>query len=120
MRCSEDMRPQRYGWAPGGYMCRCHGVGCKDKTKEDQLFIGDKRATMCSDCAYALPDPVPVDHIGRHVDVIIADNPGKWEQALLRPHLLGWFVGQTMKRLNGAADPDAVYRKVCDRFGAKP
>jgi hypothetical protein len=63
MRCSEDMRPQRYGWAPGGYLARCGGVGCKDKAPQDQLFIGDKRATMCADCAYALPDPVPVDRV---------------------------------------------------------
>jgi hypothetical protein len=53
------MRPQRHGWAPGGYLCKCHGAGCKDKSFEDAQFIGDKRATMCADCAYALPDPEP-------------------------------------------------------------
>lgn len=52
-----ENRPPRYGWAPGRYFCRCHGEGCKDKSFEDQQFIGDKRATMCADCAYALPDP---------------------------------------------------------------
>jgi hypothetical protein len=49
-----DMRPKRFGWAPGGYLSKCHGAGCKDK--EDKIFIGDKRATMCADCAYALPE----------------------------------------------------------------
>jgi hypothetical protein len=34
--------------------------------------IGDKRAIMCADCAYALPDPAPVDRGGRVVDIIIA------------------------------------------------
>lgn len=116
MRCSEDMRPQRYGWAPGNYMCRCGGVGCKDKSREDQLFIGDKRATMCADCAYALPDPVPVDRVQNALGVIIMDNPDKVEQAKQRPELIGWFVGQTMKKLNGQADPDEVFEKAMLAF----
>jgi hypothetical protein len=29
-----DKRPQRYGWAPGSYVCRCHD--CKDE------FIGEE------------------------------------------------------------------------------
>jgi hypothetical protein len=54
MRWKEDQRPKRYGWAPGSYLNHCHGIGCKDL--EDSTFIGDKRAIMCADCAYALPD----------------------------------------------------------------
>jgi hypothetical protein len=46
-----DERPQRFGWAPGGYVSRCH--------KCDEAFIGDKRAIHCADCAYAMPDPQP-------------------------------------------------------------
>ena len=61
-------------------------------------------------------EPVQVDYVGRHVDVIITDNPDKWEQAQLRPQLLGWFVGQAIKRLNGAVDPDVVYSRVCERL----
>jgi hypothetical protein len=53
----EGQRPQRYGWAPGSYLNHCHGSGCKDR--EDKTFIGDKRAIICADCAYAMPDPVP-------------------------------------------------------------
>lgn len=55
LRWKEDMRPQRYGWAPGSYLNHCHGAGCRDM--EDKTFIGDKRAVICADCAYALPDP---------------------------------------------------------------
>jgi hypothetical protein len=40
-------------------MGRCYGAGCKDKSHSDALFIGDKRATSCADCAYALPWPPP-------------------------------------------------------------
>ena len=43
----EDHRPPRGGWADGYYMCRC----CKC----DDVFIGDKRAVICADCAYAVP-----------------------------------------------------------------
>jgi hypothetical protein len=46
---TEDKRPQRYGWAPGSYICRCHD--CKEQ------FIGDKRAILCAPCAYMRPDP---------------------------------------------------------------
>lgn len=53
----QDERPQRYGWAPGEYLCQCNGEGCK--AKEDKTFIGDKRAIICADCAYAMPDPDP-------------------------------------------------------------
>lgn len=46
----EDSRPQRYGWAPGKYLNHCRN--CPDD------FIGDKRATICADCAYAKPDHI--------------------------------------------------------------
>jgi hypothetical protein len=45
-----DTRPKRLGWAPGGYLCTCGECG--------ERFEGDKRASMCADCAYSLPDPV--------------------------------------------------------------
>jgi Asp-tRNA(Asn)/Glu-tRNA(Gln) amidotransferase B subunit len=38
---------------------------------------------------------------------------------LIRPHLVGWFVGQVMKKLNGAADPQEVYKKVAVAFGVE-
>jgi len=42
----EDKRPRRGGWAPGSYQCFC----CEC----EKPFMGDKRAVMCADCAYAL------------------------------------------------------------------
>ena len=42
-----DARPKRLGWAPGGYF---NMKGCDTCGKP---FIGDKRAGMCSDCAYS-------------------------------------------------------------------
>lgn len=39
-----DTRPAAGGWAPGHYMCQCRS--CQD------MFMGDKRATCCADCAY--------------------------------------------------------------------
>ncbi|ARQ95315.1 hypothetical protein [Bradyrhizobium phage BDU-MI-1] len=114
---SEDMRPQRYGWAPGGYLCNCHGEGCAKKSKQDRLFIGDKRATLCADCAYELPwPPKPVDRVAEAIAILFLDNQDKWKQALARPQLQGWFVGQVMKKLNGRADPDEVFLKVAKAF----
>jgi hypothetical protein len=55
LRWKTDERPARHGWAPGEYMNNCRGPGCK--VLEDKTFIGAKRAMMCADCAYALPDP---------------------------------------------------------------
>lgn len=46
---SSDKRPQRGGWAPGNYRCTCSG--CKI------VFVGDKRAVQCADCAYS-PNPI--------------------------------------------------------------
>lgn len=48
-----DNRPQLLGWAPGEYLCNC--LQCDDQ------FIGDKRAAMCADCAYLMPEPKETD-----------------------------------------------------------
>ncbi len=48
-----DERPKRLGWAPGRYISRCLSANCKIA---DNTFIGDKRATMCADCAYGVSD----------------------------------------------------------------
>ena len=42
----KDDRPQKGAWAPGSYYNRCRRCG--------DLFIGDKLARMCADCAYYL------------------------------------------------------------------
>lgn len=39
-----DLRPPKGSWAPGDYFCRCSKCG--------SLFLGDKRALACADCAY--------------------------------------------------------------------
>lgn len=75
-RWKEDSRPQRHGWAPGEYVHgRCVGQLCRGL--QDSSFVGDKRAIICADCAYAMPDPVPVDRIGNVVESTIAANPDK-------------------------------------------
>ncbi|GAA0005369.1 hypothetical protein [Bradyrhizobium elkanii] len=57
VRWKTDSRPQRHGWAPGEYIhARCVGQLCQEL--DDSSFIGAKRAIMCADCAYALPEQV--------------------------------------------------------------
>jgi hypothetical protein len=89
---SSNPRPQRFGWAPGGYLNNFRGAGCKDL--EDRTFFGAKRCWMCADCAYALPDPPPpVDRIQACINQIFVEYADKVEQARHRPELYGWFVG---------------------------
>ena len=42
------------------------------------------------------------------IDVVYNSNPDKVVQAKTNPKLLGWFVGQVMKRTGGKANPQAV------------
>jgi aspartyl-tRNA(Asn)/glutamyl-tRNA(Gln) amidotransferase subunit B len=42
------------------------------------------------------------------IDVLFLENPEKVEQAKAKPQLLGWFVGQVMKRTGGKANPQLV------------
>lgn len=47
---SQDIRPHKGFWAPGGYIGKCVKCGAD--------FIGDKRALECSACAYGDNDSI--------------------------------------------------------------
>jgi aspartyl-tRNA(Asn)/glutamyl-tRNA(Gln) amidotransferase subunit B len=51
------------------------------------------------------------------IDVICLQNPDKVEQAKARPQLLGWFVGQVMKRMGGKANPQLVNDLLKSKLG---
>ena len=51
------------------------------------------------------------------VDGVIAANPDKVAQALAKPTLAGWFVGQVMKATGGKANPAAVNEIVKRKLG---
>jgi aspartyl-tRNA(Asn)/glutamyl-tRNA(Gln) amidotransferase subunit B len=51
------------------------------------------------------------------VESIIAKNPDKVAQALAKPSLLGWFVGQVMKETGGKANPQAVNELLKSKLG---
>lgn len=60
LRWKTDDRPQRHGWAPGEYVHgRCVGLLCREL--EDSSFICAKRAIICADSAYAMPDLAPTN-----------------------------------------------------------
>lgn len=46
------------------------------------------------------------------LEMLVSDQHVKSCPALEKPVLLGWFVGQITKTLNGNADPDEMLRKV--------
>jgi aspartyl-tRNA(Asn)/glutamyl-tRNA(Gln) amidotransferase subunit B len=51
------------------------------------------------------------------VDAVIAANPDKAAQALDKPTMAGWFVGQVMKATGGKANPQVVSDLVKSRLG---
>ena len=59
--------------------------------------------------------------IGAAVDEVIEANPAKVAELLKKPKLLGWFVGEVMKKTQGKANPQAVNdllrAKLGDRIG---
>ena len=55
--------------------------------------------------------------IEKAVDEIIAANPDKVAQAIAKPTLAGWFVGQVMKATGGKANPQAVNDLVKAKLG---
>lgn len=60
-----------------------------------------------------------IDSIATVVNSIILENPDKATQARQETGfvLLGWFVGQAMKRLQGHADPGLVLDCVKQQLG---
>jgi len=48
---------------------------------------------------------------------VIADNPDKAAQAVAKPSMAGWFVGQVMKATGGKANPQAVDALVKEKLG---
>jgi aspartyl-tRNA(Asn)/glutamyl-tRNA(Gln) amidotransferase subunit B len=53
------------------------------------------------------------------VDEVIAANPDKVQQAIEKPQLAGWFVGQVMKATGGKANPQAVNALVKQKLGVE-
>lgn len=55
--------------------------------------------------------------IEKAVDEVIAANPDKVAQAIAKPTLAGWFVGQVMRSTGGKANPQAVNDLVKAKLG---
>jgi aspartyl-tRNA(Asn)/glutamyl-tRNA(Gln) amidotransferase subunit B len=51
------------------------------------------------------------------VNEVVAANPDKAAQAVAKPSLAGWFVGQVMKATGGKANPQAVNALVRAKLG---
>jgi aspartyl-tRNA(Asn)/glutamyl-tRNA(Gln) amidotransferase subunit B len=55
--------------------------------------------------------------IAAAIDEVIAANPDKVEQAKAKPTMIGWFVGQVMKKTQGKANPQAVNDLLKEKLG---
>jgi aspartyl-tRNA(Asn)/glutamyl-tRNA(Gln) amidotransferase subunit B len=51
------------------------------------------------------------------VEALVLANPDRAEQAKLKVALIGWFVGQGMRRSRGAADPKLLADAFVERLG---
>jgi aspartyl-tRNA(Asn)/glutamyl-tRNA(Gln) amidotransferase subunit B len=91
------------------------------KIAKDVLLIlieeqkaGDPRAIVE---ARGMKQVTDLGAIEAAVDAIIAANPDKVAQALAKPSMLGWFVGQVMKQTGGKANPQAVNALLKSKLG---
>lgn len=50
------------------------------------------------------------------LDDLFERHPAKVEQARTRPGLVGWFVGQTMRRMNGEGCAECIGIEVMRRL----
>lgn len=77
-----DVRPPRGWWAPGKYLGKCRACS--------STFIGDKRAGVCADCAYAAPDAPPAVSSAIPLVELRWSKSGRlqqqWEIAVVRGH----------------------------------
>ncbi len=55
--------------------------------------------------------------IEKAVDAVIAANPDKVAQAIAKPKMAGWFVGQVMQATKGKANPQAVSDLIKQKLG---
>lgn len=73
-----------------------------------------------TDWAAAQHELEAVDPVDDAVTKVILDHPSFVEQVKAKPTLLGWFVGQVMKNVNGALPIEQVHAALRKRiFGDK-
>ncbi len=83
------------------------------------LLTGEERGAMPRDIVdrRGLKQVTDTKPIQDAIDAIVAENPDKVAQAIAKPTMLGWFVGQVMKRTGGKANPQTVNALLKQRLG---
>ncbi len=66
---------------------------------------------------HGLKQLTDVGAIEKIIDEIVAANPDKVTQAMVKPAAIGWFVGQAMKASGGKANPKAVNELLRRKLG---
>ncbi|MCJ8322362.1 MAG: Asp-tRNA(Asn)/Glu-tRNA(Gln) amidotransferase subunit GatB [Rhizobiales bacterium] len=82
---------------------------------EIMLKTGEGAAKIVED--QGLKQVTDTGAIEKAVDQVIAANPDKVEQAIAKPKMAGWFVGQVMQATGGKANPQAVSDLVKSKLG---
>ena len=83
------------------------------------LMVGGERDASPRDIVerHGMRQVTDAGAIEAAVDAIIAANPDKVAQAIAKPTMLGWFVGQTMKATGGKANPQTVNAVLRGKLG---
>ncbi|NRA88736.1 MAG: Asp-tRNA(Asn)/Glu-tRNA(Gln) amidotransferase subunit GatB, partial [Rhizobiales bacterium] len=82
---------------------------------ELMLKTGDAPAKIVED--NGMKQVTDTGAIEKAVDQVIAANPDKVAQAIAKPKMAGWFVGQVMKATGGKANPQAVSDMIKTKLG---
>ena len=75
---------------------------------------GDPRAVVEARGMKQVTDTGAIEKV---IDEVIAANPDKVAQAIAKPTLAGWFVGQIMKASGGKANPGVVNDMLKKKLG---
>ncbi|MDC9701573.1 MAG: Asp-tRNA(Asn)/Glu-tRNA(Gln) amidotransferase subunit GatB [Alphaproteobacteria bacterium] len=70
--------------------------------------------------AHGLQQMTNTGEIEKIIDNVISANPDKMEKIKLKPAMIGWFVGQVIKKSGGKANPQIVDRILRKRFDFLP
>ncbi len=50
------------------------------------------------------------------IENVFIEHPDKVIQAKVNYYLIGWFVGQVMKKVDGKANPSVIYEQILKKF----
>ncbi|AGA64969.1 Aspartyl-tRNA(Asn) amidotransferase subunit B [Liberibacter crescens BT-1] len=66
---------------------------------------------------FGMKQVTDISSIEQAIDKVIQDNPDQVSRVKIKPNLVGWFVGQTIKSTGGKASPQVVQELIKRKLG---